>query len=152
APPTAPPNAAGIQVIYVALSGAGGAPDPVGLFLSTDQGANWIQRAATGMPGNTQGGYSFHMAVDPASPGNGTTDIIYVGCVGQGRSADAGANFTALTGLHADTHAWAFFRPPSPAPSVVYCGNDGGIFRSTNGTTWVALNSGGLKTGLFYNL
>ena len=70
APPTSPPNAAGVQVLYVSLSGTGGAPDPVGLFLSTDQGANWTQQAATGMPTpDTQGGYSFHMAVDPASPG-----------------------------------------------------------------------------------
>src|SRR5262249_19886675 len=65
APPLSPPNPAGVQVIYVALSGSGGAPDPVGLFLSTDQGANWTQQSATGMPTNTQGGYSFHMAVDP---------------------------------------------------------------------------------------
>ncbi len=152
APPTTPPNAAGIQVIYVALSGQGGAPDPVGLFLSTDQGANWAQRGAAGMPTNTQGGYSFHMAVDPASPGDGANDIVYVGCVGQGRSTDSGATFTALAGMHADTHAWAFFRRPAPTPSVVYCGNDGGIYRSTNGTTWVALNAGGLQTGLFYNM
>lgn len=153
APPASPPNAAGVQVIYVALSGRGGAPDPVGLFLSTDQGANWTQRGAAGMPGNTQGGYSFHMAVDPASPGDGANDRIFVGCVGQGRSTDSGANFTGLAGLHPDTHAWAFFRQPSPTPSVVYCGNDGGIYRSTDGgTTWVALNGGGLQTGLFYNL
>jgi photosystem II stability/assembly factor-like uncharacterized protein len=153
APPTSPPNAAGVQVIYVALSGRGGAPDPVGLFLSTDQGVNWTQRNATGMPGNSQGGYSFHMAVDPASPGDGANDTVYVGCVGQGRSTNSGTNFTALAGLHADTHAWAFFPQPSPTPSVVYCGNDGGIFRSTDGgTTWVARNAGGLQTGLFYNL
>jgi hypothetical protein len=153
APPISPPNPAGVQVIYVALSGRGGAPDPVGLFLSTDQGANWTQRGAVGMPGNTQGGYSFHMAVDPASPGDGSNDTVYVGCVGQGRSTDSGANFTGLAGLHADTHAWSFFRQLSPTPSVVYCGNDGGIYRSTDGgTTWVALNGGGLQTGLFYNL
>jgi hypothetical protein len=153
APPTSPPNAAGIQVIYVALSGQGGAPDPVGLFLSTDQGANWAQRGAAGMPTNTQGGYSFHIAVDPASPGNGANDTVYVGCVGQGRSNDSGANFTGLTGLHADTHAWAFFPQPSPTPSVVYCGNDGGIYRSTdNGATWTSRNGGGLQTGLFYNI
>ena len=153
APPTSPPNAAGVQVIYVALSGTGGAPDPVGLFLSTDQGTNWTQRAAAGMPGNTQGGYSFHMAVDPASPGDGANDIVYVGCVGQGRSTDSGANFTALAGLHADTHAWTFFRQPAPTPSVVYCGNDGGTFRSTDGgTTWAPLNSGGLQTTLYYNI
>ncbi len=66
------------------------APDPVGVFLSTDQGANWTQRAATGMPGNTQGGYSFHMAVDPASPGDGANDIIYFGAVGQARSTNSG--------------------------------------------------------------
>jgi photosystem II stability/assembly factor-like uncharacterized protein len=153
APPISPPNPAGVQIIYVALSGQGGAPDPVGLFLSTDQGTNWTQRGAAGMPGNTQGGYSFHMAVDPASPGDGANDTVYVGCVGQGRSTDAGANFTGLAGLHPDTHAWAFFPQPSPTPSVVYCGNDGGIYRSTDGgTTWGALNSGGLQTGLFYNI
>ena len=38
------------------------------------------------MPTRTQGGYSFHMAVDPSSPGDGINDIIYIGCVGQGRS------------------------------------------------------------------
>ncbi|MEP7344992.1 MAG: choice-of-anchor D domain-containing protein [Gemmatimonadaceae bacterium] len=153
APPTSPPNAGGVQVIYVALSGQNGAPDPVGLFLSTDQGVNWTQRGAAGIPGSTQGGYSFHMAVDPASPGDGANDTVYVGCVGQGRSTDSGANFTALAGMHPDTHAWTFFRQPVPTPSVVYCGNDGGLFRSTDGgTTWVALNSGGLQTGLFYNI
>ena len=93
------------------------------------------------------------MAVDPASPGDGVNDIIYVGCVGQGRSADSGANFTGLGGLHADTHAWAFVPQPAPTPTIVYCGNDGGMFRSTDdGATWIALNSGGLQTALFYNM
>ncbi|MDR7255150.1 hypothetical protein J2X46_004152 [Nocardioides sp. BE266] len=153
APPTSPPNAAGVQVLYAALSGSGGAPDPVGLFLSTDQGTTWTQRTATGMPGGTQGGYSFHMAVDPGSPGDGANDTVYVGCVGQGRSTDSGNTFTGLAGLHADTHAWAFVRQPSPTPTTVWCGNDGGLFRSTDGgTTWVARNSGSVQTALFYNL
>ncbi len=153
APPTSPPNAAGVQVLYASFQGIGGAPDPVGLFLSTDQGVNWAQRGAAGMPTRTQGGYSFHMAVDPGSPGDGANDTIYFGTVGQARSTDSGANFTGLAGLHADTHAWAFFRQPSPTPSTVYCGNDGGIYRSIDGgVTWVALNGGGLQTGLFYNL
>lgn len=153
APPTAPPNAAGIQVLYATLSGQGGAPDPVGLFLSTDQGATWARRTATGMPAGTQGGYSFHMAVDPASPGDGVNDIVYVGCVGQGRSGNSGGTFASLNGMHPDTHAWAFVPQPAPAPSIVYCGNDGGLFRSTdNGATWVPRNAGGIQTGLFYNL
>lgn len=153
APPTSPPNAAGVQVLYVALSGTGAAPDPVGLFRSTDAGATWTQRSATAMPGNTQGGYSFHIGVDPASPGDGNNDVIYVGCVGQARSTNSGSSFTGLNGMHADTHAWAFVRQASPTPTTVFCGNDGGLFRSTDdGSTWVSRNAGSVQTALFYNL
>lgn len=153
APPTSPPNPGGVQVLYVTLEGTGGAADPVGVFLSTDQGATWTQRTATGMPTRTQGGYSFHMAVDPGSPGDGANDIIYFGAVGHARSNDSGNTFAALAGLHADNHAWAFFPQPSPIPSIVFCGNDGGLYRSTDdGATWTPLSAGGLQTGLFYNL
>jgi hypothetical protein len=153
APPVSPPKPGGVQVLYATLQGTGGAPDPVGLFLSTDQGATWTQRTATGMPKGTQGGYSFHMAVDPGSPGDGAGDIIYFGAVGHARSTDSGNSFTGLTGLHADNHSWAFFPQPSPAPSIVFCGNDGGLYSSTNaGANWTSLSGGGLQTGLFYNL
>ena len=98
--------------------------------------------------------YAFHMAVDPGSPGDGINDIIYLGGVGQRRSDDSGNKFENISsGQHADTHAWAFFRRPYPSPSVVYCGNDGGLVKSTDkGPTWEPLNSGGLQTGLFYDL
>ncbi len=154
APPTQPvPNPAGVQVLYVSLEGTGGAPDPVGLFMSTNQGGAWVQQTATGMPTRSQGGYSFHMAVDPGSPGDGINDIIYFGCVGQAKSTNSGNSFAGMSGLHADTHSWAFIPQPNPIPSVVFCGNDGGIDKSTDGgATWVTLNSGGLQTGLFYNI
>lgn len=153
APPTSPPNAAGIQVLYASMAGTGPAPDPVGLFQSVDAGTNWTQRTATGLPTRTQGGYSFHFAVDPGSAGDGATDRIFFGAVGQAFSTDAGTTFTAISGLHADTHSWAFSRRPAPATSIAYCGNDGGVFRSTDGgTTWTALNTGSLQTGLIYNL
>jgi len=143
APPSSPPHPSGVQVLYATLEGAGGAPDPVGVFLSTDQGANWTQRTATGMPTGTQGGYSFHMAVDPGSPGDGANDIIYFGAVGHARSNDSGNTFTALAGLHADNHSWAFFPRPSPTPSIVFCGNDGGLYRSIDGgATWTPLSAG----------
>jgi hypothetical protein len=153
APPTSPPSPGGVQVLYASLEGTGGAPDPVGVFLSTDQGANWTQRTATGMPTRTQGGYSFHMAVDPASPGDGNNDIIYFGAVGLAKSTNSGTSFTSLAVPHSDCHAWAFFRQPSPTPSIVYSGNDGGLARSIDGgTTWTSLSGGGLQTGLLFNV
>jgi photosystem II stability/assembly factor-like uncharacterized protein len=151
APATSPPNPAGIQVIYATMVGTGGAPDPLGLFRSTDRGVTWNAQTATGLPGTTYGGYSFHMAVDPVSPGDGVGDIIYYGTLGQARSTNAGGSFTGLTGLHADTHSWAFAPQPGPL-SVVYCGNDGGLFRCTAGTAFTSRNGGGFQAALFYNL
>jgi Abnormal spindle-like microcephaly-assoc'd, ASPM-SPD-2-Hydin len=154
-PPTSTPNPGGVQVLYVTMQGTG-ANDPLGVFLSTNQGLTWAKQAATGMPTNTQGGYSFHMAVDPASPGDGVNDIIYFGTVRQGKSADSGATFTPLSVPHADTHAWAFIPQPAPTPSVVFCGNDGGIDKSVTGGVgagaWTSLNAGGLQTALFFNI
>lgn len=155
APPISPPNPVGVQIIYVSLERANpNKNDPVGIFISTDQGATWSQQTGTNLPNNCQGGYSFHMAVDPSSPGDGINDIIYIGCVGQCRSDDSGNTFTKINpGAHSDTHAWTFVRQPSPTPSIVYNGNDGGLVKSTDrGTTWTPLNSGGLQTGLFYNI
>lgn len=163
APPTSPPNSNGIQVLYASMEGTGGAPDPLGLFRSTDQGGTWNRQTSTGIPTNTQGGYSFSMSVDPGSPGNGSNDIIYLGAVGAGKSTDAGNTFSAVgPGIHVDSHsAWAFFKQPSPTPSIVFIGNDGGIWKSTNGgAAWsgtgqpgapATINAGGLQTALFYN-
>ena len=153
-PPTSPPNPAGIQVLYVTLEGTGtGAKDPIGVFISKDQGSTWSQQAGSGMPTRSQGGYSFHMAVDPASPGDGINDIIYFGTVSQAKSTDSGVSFSGVGVFHADTHSWAFVPQASPTPSIVYCGNDGGIDVSIDGgSTWNSIGGGGLQTGLFFNV
>ena len=152
APPATASGPAGVQILYASMAGTGGAPDPVGFFVSTDGGATWTQQSAANMPTRTQGSYSFHFAVDPASPGDGVNDIIYFGTVTQARSVDSGQNFSGLNGLHADTHSWAFVPKSGGGQSTVYSGNDGGIFVSTDGTNFSTLNSGGLQTGLFYNI
>ena len=154
APPTSPANVNGVQVIYATMAGAYGAPtDPIGLFLSTDQGGVWTQQAATGMGGTTYGGYSLAMAVDPASPGDGATDTIYYGCLTQFVSTDAGASFATHSAGHADTHTYTLVTPSGGGGTVIYCGSDGGIdVSSDGGITWTSLNSGGLQLGLFYNI
>ena len=48
APPASPPRS-GIQVIYAAIGGSTKALDPVGLFVSTDQGRTWSEQAASGL-------------------------------------------------------------------------------------------------------
>ena len=94
-PPTSSPNPGGVQVLYASMQGTG-ANDPVGVFLSTNQGLTWTQQSAANIPTRTQGSYSFHFAVDPASPGDGINDIIYFGTVTQARSVDSGQNFSGL--------------------------------------------------------
>ena len=153
APPASPPNVNGVQVLYVTMSGGGGAPDPLGVFLSTDHGGTWTKQTATGISGTTYGGYALDMAVDPASPGNGTNDTLYFGCQNQFTSTNSGGNFTPLSVGHVDTHTWTLVPGTGGAGTTIYCGSDGGIDFSTNGgASWTSRNGGGLQTGLFYNI
>jgi hypothetical protein len=153
APPTSPtPNLNGVQVIYVAAAGQYGGADPIGIFLSTDQGTTWKQQTATALAGNTSyGGYSMHMVVDPASPGDGSTDILYFGSLTQFKSTDSGKTFVQYSGPHADTHTYTCVPQTGGASTIVYVGCDGGIDVSTDaGVTWDSTkNAGGLQTGLF---
>ena len=167
APPAAIPNPSGAQVIYATMEGVCtmtgcGVSDPLGIFMSTDQGMTWTRRTATGI-GGCQCFFTLEMGVDPASPGNGANDILYWGGTGLYRSADSGNNFANVSnGQHVDAHATpVFFRRPG-LPSLVYVGNDGGIYRSEDdGAHWTGtgapgapptINAGGLQTCLLYDL
>jgi hypothetical protein len=152
APPASPANVNGVQVIYVTMAGTyNSTVDPVGLFLSTDQGINWVQQTATNVSGTTYGGYSLDMAVDPASPGDGINDTIYFGCQNQFSSTNSGGLFAPISVGHADTHTWTLVPKSGGGSTVVYIGCDGGIFTNASGA-WAGLNTNGLQTGLFYNL
>ena len=153
APSATPANVNGIQVIYTAISAGYNQPDPIGLFLSTDQGATWTKLAAAGISGTTYGGYAMDIAVDPASPGDGQHDTVFYGCQNAFRSTDSGATFGSINVGHADVHTWTCVPQPTGTNTVVYCGSDGGIDVSTNGgSAWSPKNKGGLQTGLFYNI
>jgi hypothetical protein len=125
---------------------------------STDGGQTWGSplAAAAGFCGR-QCSYDSPVAIDPGNP-----SLIYLGGAFDGgtcavsftRSADGGQTFSAAgtsdLGLHADAHAIAI-APSNPA--IVYQGNDGGIFKSTDrGQTWADLNNGQFNATQFYSL
>ena len=124
------------------------------LRISSDGGVTWSLplAAANGFCGG-QCYFDMAPAIDPNN-----ASIIYLG--GQNDSAcshvliksiDGGATFTPFdTGLHADVHA--VVAAPSN-PSIIYCGNDGGIWRSvTSGSSWTSLNNAGFNATQFQSL
>ena len=143
--------------IYAAI-GRADTLQAMGVWKTTDGGANWTQAPATGLgdyctdfSGTTvvsaQCWFDNVISVNPKNANNvyvggaeHPTDVpLYV-------STDGGATFTRATpttgqGLHADTHAVVF----SNDGSVLYTGNDGGVWSTNNPATtspiWTNLNA-----------
>ncbi len=130
---------------------SGGDAGLKGIYKSTDAGDTWSTLTKpNNIPstGNlsylgTQGWYDNTIAVDPKKSNN-----IYVGGVDMMKSTDGGNSWFQLTYwttgygrpfVHADHHAIAF---DTTQTDVLYDGNDGGIYRTTNGgSSWTALNN-----------
>ncbi|MBI1761579.1 MAG: Ig-like domain repeat protein [Acidobacteria bacterium] len=116
--------------------------------ISTDGGATFgaTVPAANGFCGG-QCFYDNEPALHPANAniillGGATTFI---------RSTNGGTTFASSgAGLHADHHAIVF--APSD-PTILYEGNDGGIFKSTDtGATWSSLNNAGFSATQFQSI
>jgi hypothetical protein len=117
----------------------------VGVFRSTDSGTTWTQQSATSLASiiGAQGYWSGRLFVHPTNPSD-----LWVDGVGLAHSTNGGASFTSVSGLHADQHA-QWFSPANPA--VILKGNDGGVYRSTNGgSTWTHFNN--LPISQFYTV
>lgn len=122
---------------------------------SVDGGVTWsdpVSSSATGFCG-TQCWYDMPIAVDPTNANN-----VYIGGAGDYDSTmsafkrtNDGVNFSkSATGLHPDTHVITV--APSN-PSVIYTGDDGGIFKSTDaGAHWTSINTAGLNATQFVSL
>lgn len=120
--------------------------------VSTDGGATWSAKLGGG--GGFCGGQCFYnigVDVRPGASAATSDDVLYLGgnvtsgttpicSLLLGKSTDGAATsfVSSATGLHADTH---FIKVDPTDPTIVYHGNDGGVYKSTDsGVTWTSLN------------
>ena len=131
------------------------------IIFTTNSGANWFY--TNDIPGPSYAGaatytgaqawYDNILAVDPDNANN-----VLAGGIDNWKTTDAGntwiqkTNWYSQSGAppyaHADQHGVAF--APSNS-NIVYLGNDGGIYKSTNkGETWTSMNNNLFITQFYY--
>ncbi len=119
-----------------------------GFYSSTNGGTSWTLKSstpnllgwnATGNDAGGQGWYDLTVVTDPTN-----ANTIYLGGVNTWKSTNGGTSWTINTMwtssgsvpvVHADKHALEFQN------TTLFQGNDGGIYKSTNGTTWTDLTN-----------
>ncbi len=153
----------GPTIVYAALdeldpacASCSGLGDAGGVKQSVDGGVTWTAAYLTNASGWC-GGQCFYdaaIAADPTNPlnvligGSGDYDSLQTP---NKRSTDGGVTWNKTsTGLHPDTHD-IVFAPSNPL--IVYHGNDGGIFKSTDGgISWTSLNNTNFNATQFVDL
>jgi photosystem II stability/assembly factor-like uncharacterized protein len=117
--------------------------DLLGIWKTTNGGGSWSKLSATGASCKSQCWYNMDIAVSPTDP-----DLVLFGGVSLFRSINGGTTFQDVRdGIHVDQH-YITFDPHDP--TVVYVGNDGGVYKSTtSGATWTSLNTN-LALAQFY--
>ncbi|MBL1215771.1 MAG: T9SS type A sorting domain-containing protein [Ignavibacteriae bacterium] len=147
-------------IVYLLAANSGGGVD--GVYKSTNSGSSFSKvnaNSATepGMlgyytdgraPATGQGSYDWCIAVDPND-----ANTVFIGGITTWKSTDGGVNWTAnnnwtsyfgynLSGapvVHADKHALVY----QNSSSILFEGNDGGIYKTTNGgNNWTDLTNG----------
>jgi photosystem II stability/assembly factor-like uncharacterized protein len=106
-----------------------------GLYRSTDGGFTWT-RTNDGSLSAAYASYGWWFGNVRTHPVD--ADMIYVLGLQFYRSTDGGSSYQNVSGgMHVDHHGLEFGPGPNP---VLYNGNDGGVYRSTNGgSIWTKL-------------
>jgi photosystem II stability/assembly factor-like uncharacterized protein len=115
------------------------------LFRSIDGGITWTQQNPPNLRNilSNQGTWSGRIFVHPTN-----SSEVWIDGVGLARSLNGGTTFSSVGGMHVDHHAQWWF-PANPA--ILLKGNDGGVYRSTNGgTTWTQFQN--LPISQFYTV
>jgi photosystem II stability/assembly factor-like uncharacterized protein len=110
---------------------------------STNAGGSWSTAAVSGV--TLYGYYDNVLAVSPVDP-----NIVIVAGFNMKKTINGGASWTNVpVAGHVDNHCVQF----APGSSTtIFSGNDGGLFRTTDGgTSWTSLNKG-LAITQFYRL
>ncbi len=110
---------------------------------TTDGGTTWTTPAGPG--GLTL--YGYYDCVLSASPVNANT--VYAAGYNMYRTTDGGASWASVAAgsMHVDNHVLEFL-PGSN--TTIWCGNDGGIYRTTTGTSPWTNFTNGLQITQFY--
>lgn len=137
------------DVLYLGVSEVTGADRTplLGVFKSTDAGAQWTKLAVPFDYMTSQGWFDNIIGVDPSDP-----DIVFAGGVKLIRSGDGGQTWDRIADqlaggiLHVDQHEIEF--DPSN-PDRVYVGNDGGLYLLTDQGTALEKRDIGLSITQF---
>ena len=108
-----------------------------GVFISSDDGANWQFNSYTNKPSSTRAFAINHK--------NASETDYFVGCdVGVYLTSDFGKSWTQVNNGLTDTVVGSLAIIPNAIDTVIFAGTQSkGVFRSSdNGTTWTAANNG----------
>ncbi|MDQ3073847.1 MAG: hypothetical protein M3Q97_11360, partial [Bacteroidota bacterium] len=138
------------DILYTLLeAGAQGSDGEI--FKSSDHGASWVSVHQGGASFfNGQGWYDNYIEINPKNP-----DIVLAAGIDIFKTKDGGKSWANTTysysggSVHPDQQHAAF----SPSnPDIVYAGNDGGMYKSTDGAQyWNSINNN-LAITQFYDM